>query len=331
LSAPLVRRILAWAALLGAIGYALQALAFILLSPTGGAGYLDSLDAAEWMWFLAWVVATTALAWSAWRSGLHGQMQLLPWRMAAAVATGVVAVGVLVVAAGGAQGDYTPGDVVQTVGLVMWAGLLVGWFIHRTTVAGRVADRSVDGALILGALALLGQAVETAVPGPQVGDTTPAVVGLVFALVGMVAAVVAMQRIKPRFAVLSELGVIQAALAFNNIGLIIQIIVVELVVQPNGTITGIRVGMAIPQVIFAVSFAAIAWAAAPGLWEKGAIPEPPPASDPNNLVHYERPADASAAPWIPCPRCGQAMSPDARFCSRCGQTMVGPVPNDGLS
>ena len=60
------------------------------------------------------------------------------WRVAATVATGVVAVGVLVAVAGGAAGDHAPGDVLQTVGFVLWALMLLAWMVQPATDADRL-------------------------------------------------------------------------------------------------------------------------------------------------------------------------------------------------
>ncbi len=324
LNAPRVRWWLTGAALAGAMRLVLQALAFVLLTPTDTRGYTDFLNAAGWMLCLAWVMATVAIASSAWAAGVAGQMRQTPWRVAATVATGVVTVGVFVAVVGGAASDHAPGDALQAIGFVLWALVLLAWMVQRATDAGRLVDHGVDGALLLGGVALLCGAVDAAVPGPTVGDITPAVVGIAFAIIGSLIAVAALQQVRHAGLMVPELGVVQGALSLLAASDLLYAIFIELEVQPSGALNILRAGMAIASVVGAAAGGVLAWAAAPILWDKQPIP---------SITPDRAPAGTHSPPGFPtpfytCSNCGWRLERGIRFCPQCGRP-VGNVAQPG--
>jgi len=315
----LVRRMLAVAAALAALSLAARGLALVLVSSTNSRNSVDMLTAGGWVWCVAWVTAACALAWEAWDAGISGRTHDLSWRLAAAASTLVIAIGALVTAAGGTNADNTVGNVVQAMGIIMWALVLVAVLLYRMQVTRGNVNRQEAGALTLGAVALVCIAVSVATPGPSLGDVTPAVVGAVFSAIGFgLAAWALMHGYRPGRQVV-EIPTIIGAMIIMSLNGVLGAVAFPLVIRASASLTSIRIGLSVPQFAAAIGLAILAWAAVPSLWDTHPIAAGPGAGP-----------DTPASPWMMtphfCPYCGAPLAFAMRFCPHCGHPINAHTP-----
>ncbi len=238
-----------------ALGYFLAGLSYALLSYSGSGASNGLYRGDLWVSFVGLAVIVVGIASVGWSAFLGQRWLELGDVGAAAVATLLIAVGVLVLAAGsGTTLGGGTGNVVEAIGIGLWA-LLLAYRAGRSSVAehkepaGNAGQADIWG---VAAVAVLALAVGTGLSGSQSASRTPQVVAYAFLAVGFGALVTCLSIARTR-GVLSIPGFPNVAgglwlLALFSLG---SAIAVGVVLGPNGTLTGARVGMSIPQFIAA--------------------------------------------------------------------------------
>jgi hypothetical protein len=238
-----------------ALGYFLAGLSYALLSYSGSGASSGLYRGDLWVSFVGWAVIAAGIAAVGWSAFLGQHWVELGEVGAAAVATLLIAVGVLVLAAGSAGAlAGGAGDVVEAVGIGLWA-LLLGYRAGRSSVAEQKAVAGTQRqAAIWGvaAVAVLALAVGTGLSGSQSDSRTPQIVAYVFLAVGFGALVTCLSIARSR-GVLDIPGFPSVAGGLWLLALfsLLSAIAIGVVLGPNGTLTGARVGMSIPQFIAA--------------------------------------------------------------------------------
>ena len=237
------------AAFLFVLGAAFAVGAYASLGSVAPGTSLGLVHAADWLRFTAAVVALAGVCAAGWQLAVHGAWEGT-WEVAAgALGVLLIAIGLLVLAI--TPSSRPAANVVGAVGIGVWAVLLVSRAARRSLAEERV--RSLGGAepqhqavLWLAAatgllLVAIGYSLSPGLSGQGVGITSG-----VLQAVGIGAVLAAVAAAPPLRRLLSRsVPIVLAGLATLTAAFVAFAIVAGLVLGPNLSLTGLRVGYSI--------------------------------------------------------------------------------------
>jgi len=251
------------AALFVALGKVLMAVAFAVLSGPARVGTAHDLSTAgAWLAAVGGAVAVVALGWAAWAMVLRRSATDAVELGAAAAATLLVAVGLLVAAATSPTGSEAA-NVVGAIGFGAWAILLVTRAARRSLLEEAQPGLPHQAALWLCAgVGLVLVAVAVGLPDASVADKGLAVATAVLWALGLAALTAAIELARRKgFLVTRRWRELVAGLAILVASYVIATVVAAAVFGPTASLTAVRIGVPLAAAVAAAGLVVLALAA----------------------------------------------------------------------
>ena len=248
-------------ALLFALGDVLAVVAYAILSPGHVGTYTALGHGADWLRFSGAVVVLAAVAAAGWELVLQG-------RVSGAIEVGVAAVGTLLVAVGAliaaaSTRSQTAADVVAAIGIAVWSFLVLSRAARRSLSEQNLEPgRPAQAPIWLGAaMGLLILAVGAGLPTSINNRGQSVASGVLMAVgIGILAGALLVAR-SDRLLLTRPIPVLLLGLGILTVAFLADAIVAGIVFGPNGTLTGLRIGVSLATAIEAAGVIVLALAA----------------------------------------------------------------------
>jgi hypothetical protein len=336
--------LLAVAAGLLGLGGLLTTIGYAAVSTSDPSILTNLLTAAGWLRFGAALTALVGVGSTLWARVLSGRLEGA-WEVGAVTAaTVLIAIGTLVAATEiGGNGNPDGGDVVVAVGIGGWAVTAVAVAAVRSLAEhqGRRTVRTSDTWLgAAGGVLLL--AVATGITSPSVGDATPGIVAGSLTAVALAVLAGSLVASRTRGVIGSpSFSLVEAGLALLVIAAIASAVGVGIAFSATGTLTDLRVGLAIPAALGAVGYGLLGGAATRRLaelpagapWPTGSLLRSPKAPGPSAWPGPFAPPGAPGTPGTPSapgtPGAPGVVTPPAHLGASGRPTSPGPTAPPG--
>jgi hypothetical protein len=291
------------AGLLFAVGKVLQVVAFaIVTGPDRVDAFNDLVTASAWLAAVAGAVAVCAIASAVWSAAVHRQWREIWEVVAAALATLVIAVGLLVNAAT-SPGGSLGANIVAAVGFGGWVVLLTVKAAQRSLAERLRTEHPGEASLWLaGAVGTMLIAVGAGLPTASVEDKGLALATALLWMLGLAVIALALALARQRRLIVSRRYTELAAGLWTLVAAYAAAaIVAGAVFDPLPSLTGVRAGVSLATSFEVVAFTILAFAAWDRLRDLSLLSSGPPPFE-------------GAQPS----QCGHPLPADAHFCPQCG-------------
>lgn len=240
---------------------ALACLSYAILTPTNLRASRDLGTAVDWLGFVAFALGLAAVSSAAWEVVVGRGWQPAADLLAATVASLLMTIGELVVAANAPVGSDA-GAIVIAIGIGGWMTLALV-VAARCSIAERAGGlRRQSDLWLVGSGSLLVLAVATGLPQPIGRDRAlPIATGVLFVLAYAGLAATFEQSARRGFIAGRPLQTLIAGLAATAVGYLGVAVAAGFIYGPSGGLTTIRIGFAVPEFLLAVAAAVLALAA----------------------------------------------------------------------
>lgn len=302
------------AAVLWALGSALGGLAYAVFNPSGNFTTSNNLiTASAWLIFVSGLVALGAVCFVAWHLFVTRQWTRMWEANAAALATLIFVIGLLI-AATQATDVSTAADVVAAVGVGGWCALVVVGAARRALLEQETAVAQHQAPIRLGgAASVLLLAIAIGLPNASLEDATLAVTNAAIFAIAFAGLVVVLAIARGRRFIITRRFVVLAVGLWTLAAAGVVRAVCDGIVfgPPPHSVLSIRLGLSVPSFVEAGAFLILAWAALgrvaeltvriPTTGPGTGVTMPPPA--PGTVAFPPEPSTAAAVPpsWQPDP------------------------------